>query len=96
MMLRILPTDTTLDLHVFVDRSIIEAFGQGGRAAVTARVYPWGATSDRIGLYNAGKPQTVAAAAATHAVDVQAWRLGSANVSRAEVLSSLSLGPMRG
>ena len=30
----------TLRLQVFVDQSIVEAFAQNGRAAVTARVYP--------------------------------------------------------
>ena len=56
---------------------------------MTARVYPWEATSDWIGLYNVGKAQTDEAVA--HAVDVQAWRLGSANATREQVLSLTQL-----
>lgn len=33
-------TDKTVELHAFVDKSIVELFGQGGRGAITARVYP--------------------------------------------------------
>lgn len=106
--LRIYPTDSTINLHAFADRSILEGvapvpphaaassstrrrslpphsplralssrvavqavtgllrvavagcvagavFGQGGRAVVTARVYPQGgASSSKVGLYNSG------------------------------------------
>lgn len=34
------PGEATVRLHVFVDHSIVELFVQGGRASVTARVYP--------------------------------------------------------
>ena len=44
--------ETTIELHVFVDRSIVEVFGQGGRSVVTARVYPSKKNSNRIGVYN--------------------------------------------
>ena len=76
--LRIVPSeDSALQLQVFADRSIVEAFGQGGRAAVTARVYPTlGVNSSKVGVYGnlAGD------------VSVGAWRLRRANVSREEVL----------
>ena len=77
--LRLLPTDTSLELHVFADRSIVEAFGQGGRAAVTARVYPTLASSEGVGLYSNIEVDAT----------VDAWALKSANVSEAAVLRDL-------
>ena len=71
------------DVMLSTSCSVEQGGRQGGRAAVTARVYPWEATSDRIGLYNAGKD----AAGGAAKVDAQAWRLGSANATREEVLS---------
>lgn len=32
--------DTQLDLHIFVDQTVVEVFVQGGRCALTTRVYP--------------------------------------------------------
>lgn len=82
-MLRIVPgEDSSLQLHAFVDRSIVEVFGQGGRAAVTARVYPTLPAADGIALYNAGPNPVIVRA-------VRAWQLGSANASRAEVMAAL-------
>ena len=48
-------------------------------AVVTARVYPSSADSDRVGVYNRGRTAVTAAAA-------EAWLLGSASVSKAQVL----------
>ena len=51
-MLRLVPSDAALQLQAWADRSIVEVSGQGGRAAVTARVYPTlGANSSRISVY---------------------------------------------
>ena len=52
-LLPILPEDRNITLHTFVDRSIVEVFGAGGRAVVTARVYP-NVTSGRTSAFNAG------------------------------------------
>ena len=78
--LRLLPSDASLRLHVFADRSIVEAFGQGGRAAVTGRVYPTLRESDRAGLFSR---------AAGVAVSARVWALGSANVSVERVLVNM-------
>ena len=49
-MLRLVPSDAALQLQAWADRSIVQV-GQGGRAAVTARVYPTlGANSSRISV----------------------------------------------
>lgn len=72
--LRLLPTDEDLNVHAFADKSIIEVFGQRGRAVVTARVYPTLPNSTKIGVYNGGTHGSVAAT-------VAAWALGSASIS---------------
>ena len=44
--------ENTVMLHAFVDKSIIEVFGQEGRGAITARVYPNTPPSElQIGVY---------------------------------------------
>ena len=81
--LRVLPSsDDGLRVHVFGDRSVVEVFGSGGRAAVTARVYPTLAQSDRIGVYGAGEVLRAAA-----------WALGSAETNASEVLRGRAAGP---
>ena len=40
MTVRMRPEETTVELTVFADLSIVEGFAAGGRAAITARVYP--------------------------------------------------------
>eukprot|EP00939_MAST-03C_sp_MAST-3C-sp1_P003785 g3785.t1 len=42
-------------IEIFVDRSIVEVFGQGGRSVVTARVYPANPSSTRVGVVNLGR-----------------------------------------
>ena len=79
--LRILPSDDSIHLHVFGDKSIVEVFGQAARAAITARVYPT-LQSDRIGIFSNSSDGAV-----SHA-SVSAWELGSANVSVKEVLAA--------
>jgi hypothetical protein len=78
-LLRLRRDDTALELHAFADRSIVEVFGQGGRAAVTARVYPTLASSSRIGVFGNRKTR----------VQTRAWALKPANVSKEEVLRHL-------
>ncbi|KAG6552025.1 hypothetical protein Mapa_006331 [Marchantia paleacea] len=58
----ILPTEDTLELRVLVDHSIVETFVQGGRLAITSRVYPTLAINEksRLFLFNNGtRPITV-------------------------------------
>lgn len=86
-MLRVLPIDRELKLHAYADRSIIEIFGQDGRAAVTARVYPTLAYSDRIGVFGIANSSADTWQAQTTVASIAAWRLSSANASRDEVLN---------
>jgi beta-fructofuranosidase len=53
---RILDSDTSLTLRIIVDMSIIESFAQGGRAAITTRVYPQVANdaNSRVVVFNNG------------------------------------------
>jgi len=62
--------EETIDLHVYVDRSIVEVFAQGGRSVVTARVYPSKPNSNRFGLYNMNNEVNVDS--------VQVWSMQSA------------------
>jgi len=55
-------------LHVFVDRSSVELFANGGRTAITDQVFP-GPASDGVALYAKGGPAKL--------VSLQAWRLRS-------------------
>ena len=41
-------------IHAFIDRSIVEVFAQNGRSVVTARVYPFHKSSNRVGMYRRG------------------------------------------
>ena len=52
-LLRLRSNETEVRLHAFIDRSIVEVFGQEGRAVTTARVYPSRGDSTAVGLYNA-------------------------------------------
>jgi len=70
-LLRLLGNESAVRLHAFVDRSIVELFGAGGRAVATARVYPGRADSVRVGAFSAG-----GAGATLLALD--AWEMGSA------------------
>ena len=50
----ILPFGTPLELRILVDGSVVEAFAAGGRAAVTARVYPARDAPLTTALFNHG------------------------------------------
>jgi len=52
--LRILEGESYVEVRAFVDQSVIEVFGQGGRASVTARVYPTLKDSTGVGVYYQG------------------------------------------
>lgn len=94
-LLRLRSSDATIDLHTFIDKSIVEVFASGSpahsspsqeldvRATVTARVYPRQIDSDRLGLYNLGNDSATV-------TRFDAWRLGRANASREEVLAGAS------
>ncbi|CAM6128777.1 unnamed protein product [Calypogeia fissa] len=47
----VLPTETELTMRVLVDHSIVETFVQGGRQAVTSRVYPTVALNENSHLF---------------------------------------------
>ncbi|KAG0604490.1 hypothetical protein M758_10G175800 [Ceratodon purpureus] len=53
---RVLPSEDFLSLRVLVDHSIVENFVQGGRMAITARVYPTEAVKEQahVFLFNNG------------------------------------------
>ncbi|CAM6083043.1 unnamed protein product [Calypogeia fissa] len=52
----VLPTETELTMRILVDHSIVETFVQGGRQAVTSRVYPTVALNEdsHLFLFNNG------------------------------------------
>ncbi|CAK9880617.1 unnamed protein product [Sphagnum jensenii] len=59
---KVLPTEDFLSVRVLVDRSIVESFVQGGRMAITSRVYPRVAVDNLANLYlfnNGTTPVTV-------------------------------------
>ena len=74
-LLRLRNNETEVRLHTFIDRSIVEVFGQGGRAVTTARVYPSRSDSTAVGLYNAYNSNITF-------TSMQAWRLGSAALAQ--------------
>jgi len=47
---------STIELHAFLDRSVLEVYSQGGRARVTSRVYPEQAdTPWKVAVFSHGK-----------------------------------------
>ena len=70
---RVRPGETTLELRVLVDKSIVEGFGAVGRGAVTGRVYPHSPESTRIRVF-AG-----AAGPAVRVRSLEAWEMGSSS-----------------
>jgi beta-fructofuranosidase len=64
-----LATGATLQLQVFVDRSVIEVFADGGRTCLASRVYPLRPDSLHLSLFSADVDLTV------KALDV--WKLKS-------------------
>jgi fructan beta-fructosidase len=58
-----------VELHVFVDRSSVEVFANGGRATLTDQIFP-GPASDGVSLYAKG--------GAARLVSLEAWKLRSA------------------
>jgi beta-fructofuranosidase len=47
----VLPEEQELSLRILVDHSIVETFVQGGRFAITSRVYPTMAIGSRTRLF---------------------------------------------
>lgn len=60
-----------LRLRVFVDKSVVEVFANGGRQAVMRRIYPSRADSVGVSLFSAG--------GAASASKISAWDLAPAN-----------------
>jgi beta-fructofuranosidase len=55
------PAERLVQLRVLVDRSIVEAFAQGGRALLTKRVYPaLGVGAEGVQLFNSKGPAVAA------------------------------------
>ena len=66
-LVRLLPNETIVKLSVFVDKSIVEAFVQDGRATVTGRVYPSLPSATNVGVFAKGAEAKAAA-----------WEMGAA------------------
>lgn len=74
-LVRVFPSEASVKLSVFADKSIVEAFAMDGRTVVTARVYPTLATATNVGAF-ANEASNVA---------VQAWDMGPAfDLSRSD------------
>ena len=81
--LPLLPTDRTIDLHVYVDNVMVEVFFLGGRVALTSEIM----TTKEAGftLFTRGGDQGVVAS------EVNAWHMESAWVSPKDVRSAARL-----
>ncbi|KAF8769178.1 hypothetical protein HU200_006680 [Digitaria exilis] len=78
--------DRRISLRTLTDHSVIESFGGGGRACITARVYPEhvaGAGSSRLYLFNNGSDPVKVS-------KLDAWELGTASVNLEDVVPGLS------
>lgn len=82
----VLPETRQLSLRVLVDHSIIESFAQGGRTAITARVYPTEAVQGKahVFLFNNGTTDIT-----VKRIDI--WRMESTNAKTYLKASSESL-----
>lgn len=67
--LPLLASETVVRIHAFLDHSILEVFGQGGRTRATARIYPTDATAMYVGMYALGGSATV--------LNATVWSLGT-------------------
>ncbi len=63
--------DEPLELRVFVDKSVVEVFANGGRQAVMRRIYPSRADSLGVRLFARGGPARVAT--------LEAWEMMPSN-----------------
>ena len=79
--LKLLPGEERLTLRVFTDRTVVEAYFNDGRVAITSGV--------NAAMVQAGSPQIVAYATAAGALaSAEAWRMGSIWVSKEQVLAT--------
>ncbi|MDZ7692472.1 MAG: glycoside hydrolase family 32 protein [Balneolaceae bacterium] len=62
------PLDGQIKLHIFVDRSSVEVFGNDGRVVITDRIFP-SSDSDGISLFSTG--------GATQLINLDIWQLDS-------------------
>lgn len=58
---KIEPTDGTLELDIFVDKSVVEIYANGGEAVMTALVFPDEAKSCGAEVFSLGKNTTMTA-----------------------------------
>lgn len=72
----VLPSEDSLSLRVLVDRSIVESFVQGGRMAITSRVYPTMATDMSSHLYMFNNATT-----AINVRNLDAWQMRSVRMN---------------
>jgi hypothetical protein len=79
--LRLRASESSVHLHVFVDKSIIEAFGQGGRAVLTTRVYPTLDASDAVYAYG----QSSASAPGAVMTSFNAWAMKGSHMDPSEL-----------
>ncbi|CAN4127581.1 unnamed protein product [Withania somnifera] len=64
-----------LSLRTLVDHSIVESFAQGGRIAITSRVYPTKAISENAKLYLFNNATDISITAT-----IKIWQMNSANI----------------
>merc|ERR1711939_185855 len=78
MTVRLRPEETSVELIVYADLSIVEGFAANGRAAITARVYPTTKhLANRIGLYAVAHEENVG----VRVKSVQAWKMKGAKAA---------------
>eukprot|EP00948_MAST-09A_sp_MAST-9A-sp1_P002775 g2775.t1 len=82
-LLMVVSNEDAINLHVFVDRSIVEVFAQGGRSVVTARVYPSKPSSTRVGVFNEGTVESD-----VQVLNFDAWELSGAKAENFELLQN--------
>jgi sucrose-6-phosphate hydrolase SacC (GH32 family) len=74
--------EDTITLRVFVDHSIVEGFVQGGRVAITSRVYPTDPDALHVAAYAVGGGATL--------LEYTSWSLANTAVSVSEVSSRIA------
>ena len=82
--LRLLHNDTSLELRLFLDHEVVEAYWQGGRVAMTV--------SARLTQSTAITLATDTVGAQLHVSNVTAWEMGSAWVTAEEALEMVVNG----
>lgn len=71
---------TAIELRIVVDRSVVESFLDGGRRAITRRVYPLQADSTSIQIYSQCDGDS-ASPCVCEFTSISSWQLRDANIS---------------